>query len=73
MKLQDAIREGEEEIQRCAFELFTLVDSVSRYKEYVEGKISEMKSGLSDTAKSISEAYKASLPTPLVQNSCSDK
>ncbi|PKI46008.1 hypothetical protein CRG98_033648 [Punica granatum] len=67
LKLQDAIKESEEETQRCALELLAMVDSVSEYKEYVEGKISEMKQSLTDTAKSVSEAYKASLPALLAQ------
>ncbi|KAK4803733.1 hypothetical protein SAY86_003550 [Trapa natans] len=72
LKLQDTIRKNEEEIQRCAFELFTMLDSVSGYKEYLEGKIFEMKTSLSDTAKSISDAYRASPPTPFAQSLCSE-
>lgn len=45
-----------------AYELFRLVDSVSRYKEYVESKISEMKSNLAEVAVTISDAYKGSIP-----------
>ncbi|KAG6651963.1 kinetochore protein NDC80 homolog [Carya illinoinensis] len=62
LRLQDAIRQSEEDIQRHAYELFRLVDSVSRYKEYVESKISEMKSNLAEAAVTISDAYKGSLP-----------
>lgn len=60
--MQDAIRQSEEDIQMHAYELFRLVDSVSRYKEYVESKISEMKSNLAEAAVTISDAYKGSLP-----------
>ncbi|KAJ8754952.1 hypothetical protein K2173_015464 [Erythroxylum novogranatense] len=46
LKLQEAIKQGEEEIQMQAQELFKLVDSVSKYKEHVESKIVEIKSRL---------------------------
>ncbi|XVF00738.1 hypothetical protein REPUB_Repub04eG0027300 [Reevesia pubescens] len=62
LRLQEAIRQSEEEIQMHAHELFTVVDSVSKYKEHVESKISEMRVSLSETAAAISDAYKGSLP-----------
>ncbi|XP_044479095.1 kinetochore protein NDC80 homolog [Mangifera indica] len=62
LKLKEAIRQSEEEIQLRACELFALVDSVSKYKEYMESKISDMKGSLSETALTVSEAYKNSLP-----------
>lgn len=62
LKLKEAIRQSEEEIQIRACELFALVDSVSKYKEYMESKISDMKGSLSETALTVSEAYKNSLP-----------
>ncbi|KAL5787524.1 hypothetical protein ACOSP7_004473 [Xanthoceras sorbifolium] len=62
LKLQEAVRQSEEEIQIRACELFALVDSVSKHKEYMESKISEIKSSVSETAASVSEAYKNSLP-----------
>jgi kinetochore protein NDC80 len=61
-RLQEAIKQSEEEIQMCARELFTLVDFVSKYKESVESRISEMKSNLTETAAAVSDAYKSSLP-----------
>ncbi|XP_052207044.1 kinetochore protein NDC80 homolog [Diospyros lotus] len=61
LKLQEATVQDEEETQLCARELFALVDSVSKYKEYVASKISEMKSALSETAVSVSNLYKDSL------------
>lgn len=61
-KLQEAIKRSEEEIQMHARELFTVVDAVSKYKEHMEAKISEMKNKLSETAVSVSGAYKRSLP-----------
>ena len=62
LRLQEAIQQSEEEIQMHARELFVVVDSVSKYKEHVESKISEMRISLSETAASISDAYKGSLP-----------
>lgn len=61
-KLQEAIRQFEEEIQIRALDLFALVDSVSKYKERMESKISKMNKGISETALTVSEAYKNSLP-----------
>lgn len=62
LKLQEAIKQNEEEIQICAWELYALVDSVSKYKEHMASKISEMKSNLSETAGAVSDSYKGSLP-----------
>ncbi|KAK9734041.1 hypothetical protein RND81_04G110700 [Saponaria officinalis] len=42
LKLQDETRKSEEETQLCAYELFALIDSVSRYKEdhgYEKGSV----------------------------------
>ncbi|TXG53887.1 hypothetical protein EZV62_019143 [Acer yangbiense] len=62
VKLQEAVRQIEEETQIRASELLAIVDSVSKHKEYMESKISEMKGSLSETGLAISEAYKNSLP-----------
>ncbi|XP_022762909.1 kinetochore protein ndc80 [Durio zibethinus] len=62
LRLQEAIQQSEEEIQMHARELFMMVDSVSKYKEHVESKISEMRVSLSETAAAVSDAYKGSLP-----------
>ena len=62
LKLQKAMKQRDEEIQLCAWELYALVDSVSKYKEYMASKISEMKSNLSETAGAVSDSYKSSLP-----------
>ncbi|KAJ7968104.1 kinetochore protein NDC80-like [Quillaja saponaria] len=64
LKLQEAVKQSEEEIQMRARDLFMLVDSVSKYKEYMESKIAEMKNDLSATAAAVSDAYKGSLPAP---------
>ncbi|KAK9989186.1 hypothetical protein SO802_029425 [Lithocarpus litseifolius] len=64
-RLQEAVRQSEEEIQMCAREFFSLVDFVSKYKEYVESRISEMKSNLSETVVAVSDSYKNSLPAHL--------
>ncbi|KAK8518649.1 hypothetical protein V6N13_018071 [Hibiscus sabdariffa] len=65
LRLQEAIQQTEEEIQMHARQLFMVVDSVSKYKEHVESKISEMRVSLSETAAAVSEAYKGSLPVQL--------
>ncbi|KAB2091910.1 hypothetical protein ES319_A03G227600v1 [Gossypium barbadense] len=62
LRLQEAIQQSEEEIQIHARQLFMVVDSVSKYKEHVESKISEMRVSLSETAAAVSDAYKGSLP-----------
>ncbi|KAL4275186.1 hypothetical protein AHAS_Ahas20G0082000 [Arachis hypogaea] len=63
LNLQEAIKQSEEEIQMRARELLKLVDSVSKYKEYVGSKISEMNRELSETATAVSEAYRGSFPS----------
>ncbi|GLT41941.1 hypothetical protein SLA2020_159670 [Shorea laevis] len=68
LKLQEAIKESEEEIQMHACKLFALVDSVSKYKEYMESKISEMRTKVSETAIAVSDAYKCSLPAQFGNN-----
>ncbi|KAJ1419942.1 putative kinetochore protein NDC80-like protein [Sesbania bispinosa] len=60
LKLQEAIKQSEEEIQMHARELFKLVDSVSKYKEHVGSKISDMKRDLSETATAVSDVYRGS-------------
>lgn len=63
--LQEAIKHGEEEIQTHASELLMLVDSVSKFKEHSEAKISEMRSALSETAVAVSNTYRGCLPKNL--------
>ncbi|KAE8668341.1 putative Transcription factor ICE1 [Hibiscus syriacus] len=65
LRLQETIQQTEEEIQMHARQLFMVVDSVSKYKEHVESKISEMRISLSETAAVVSEAYKGSLPVQI--------
>ncbi|EEF28028.1 kinetochore protein NDC80 homolog [Ricinus communis] len=62
LKLQEATKQSEEEIQKKARDLFAVVDTVSKYKEHMESKISEMKNKLSETAAAVSDAYKHFLP-----------
>ena len=71
LKLQEAVRQSEEEIQIRACDLSALVDSVSKHKEYMESKISEMKSSLLETALAVAEAYKNSLLETTKYNECS--
>ncbi|XP_074280536.1 kinetochore protein NDC80 homolog [Silene latifolia] len=65
LKLEEETRQSKEETQCCAYELFALIDSVSKYKEHVEKKISEMKRDLSETTEFISSAYKNTLSSEL--------
>lgn len=65
LRLQEAIRQSEDDIQMRACELFALVDSISKYKEYIESKILEMKSNLSKAAVAVSDTYKGSLPAQI--------
>ncbi|XP_026379866.1 kinetochore protein NDC80 homolog [Papaver somniferum] len=62
LKLEETIKQQEEEIQACARELLALVDSVSKYKESMESIISEMKTGLSETAEAVETSFRGSLP-----------
>ncbi|XLT79164.1 hypothetical protein HN873_000917 [Arachis hypogaea] len=66
LNLQGAIKQSEEKIQMRARELLKLVDSISKYKEYVESKISEMNRDLSETATAVSEAYRDSFPAQFI-------
>ncbi|KAJ9705517.1 hypothetical protein PVL29_003522 [Vitis rotundifolia] len=54
-------REVADVLEICAWELYALVDSVSKYKEHMASKISEMKSNLSETAGAVSDSYKGFL------------
>ncbi|MED6148736.1 hypothetical protein PIB30_055692 [Stylosanthes scabra] len=67
LKLQEAVKQSEEEIQMHARELLKLVDLVSKYKEHVASKISEMNRDLSETASAVSEAYRGSFPTHFIK------
>ncbi|KAM2274884.1 hypothetical protein ACFX1S_044634 [Malus domestica] len=61
LKLQDAIKQTEEETQMCAYGLMAVIDSVSKYKEYVQSKIFEMKRDVSETAVAVSDTHKSCL------------
>lgn len=62
MKLQEAIKQSDEEIQSCACEFMALIDSVSKYKEHMQSKVLEMKNDVLETAGALSNAYKGSWP-----------
>ncbi|KAG7565682.1 Kinetochore protein Ndc80 [Arabidopsis suecica] len=59
IRLQEAVKQSEEEVQACAAQLFALIDSISKQKEYMDLKILEIKTGVADTASAVSEIYKA--------------
>ncbi|CAM8952873.1 unnamed protein product [Rhodiola kirilowii] len=65
LNLQNTIKHTDEEIQKCALELFKLVDCVSKCKEHTASKITEMRDKLSQTAAAVSNVYKGSLPPQL--------
>eukprot|EP00262_Sarcandra_glabra_P002887 TRINITY_DN13286_c0_g2_i1.p1 TRINITY_DN13286_c0_g2~~TRINITY_DN13286_c0_g2_i1.p1 ORF type:complete len:174 (+),score=40.56 TRINITY_DN13286_c0_g2_i1:108-629(+) len=58
LKLQDAIKQNEEEIQICAHELLVLVDRVSKYREFMDSLAFEAKTHLSETVRAIAQVYK---------------
>ncbi|EOA25982.1 hypothetical protein CARUB_v10019371mg [Capsella rubella] len=60
LSLQEAVKKSEEEVQACAALLFALIDSISKQKEYMDSKVSEIKTGVADTARAVSEIYKTS-------------
>lgn len=49
-------------MQLCAHELFAVVDSVSKYKEYITSKVGMMKNDLAEAAGTIADLHKAGLP-----------
>ncbi|XP_050377175.1 kinetochore protein NDC80 homolog [Argentina anserina] len=61
LKLQEVTRQSEEETQKCARKLITIIDSVSKYKEHVHTKTAGMKKDVSDTAAMLSDIHKSSL------------
>ncbi|KAL4580676.1 hypothetical protein LXL04_016877 [Taraxacum kok-saghyz] len=61
-KLQETTMRNEEDVQMCAHELLALIDSVSKYKEDMVSKISQMKNEVSETAISIAQIHKVFLP-----------
>ncbi|TYJ50214.1 hypothetical protein E1A91_A01G190400v1 [Gossypium mustelinum] len=65
LRLQEAIQQSKEETQMHARELFMLVDSLSKYKQHVESKISEMRVSLSETTAAVSDAYRGTLPAQI--------
>ncbi|PPS15913.1 hypothetical protein GOBAR_AA04647 [Gossypium barbadense] len=65
LRLQEAIQQSKEETQMHARELFMLVVSLSKYKQHVESKISEMRVSLSETTAAVSDAYRGTLPAQI--------
>ncbi|KAL0848023.1 hypothetical protein Bca101_021270 [Brassica carinata] len=61
VRLEEAVKQSEEEVQAVAAQLFALIDSISKHKEYMDSKILEVKTGVADTASAVSEIYKGSL------------
>lgn len=59
---EDTIQK-EEDVKLCAQELFSLINSVTSYKEYVGSKIARMKSDLLETAGAVADIYKGYRPS----------
>ncbi|MFS7917794.1 putative kinetochore protein Ndc80 [Helianthus anomalus] len=64
-KLQETTTQCEEEVQLCANELFALIDSVSKYKEFTTCKLSEINNAVSETAAAIAQVHKDALTSYL--------
>ncbi|KVI01777.1 kinetochore protein NDC80 homolog [Cynara cardunculus var. scolymus] len=64
-RLQETKKRSEEEVEMCGVELLALIDSVSKYKELIRIKISEMKREVSETAGAIAQIHKASITSNL--------
>ncbi|KAG5379625.1 hypothetical protein IGI04_027467, partial [Brassica rapa subsp. trilocularis] len=54
---KEEAKQSEAEVQATAAKVFELIDSISKHKEYMDSKISEVKTRVED----VSEIYKASL------------
>uniref|UniRef100_A0A0D3CTU6 Uncharacterized protein n=1 Tax=Brassica oleracea var. oleracea TaxID=109376 RepID=A0A0D3CTU6_BRAOL len=61
VRLEEEAKQSEAEVQATAAKPFELIDSISKHKEYMDSKISEVKTRVEDTASAVSEIYKASL------------
>ncbi|KAI3707869.1 hypothetical protein L2E82_36762 [Cichorium intybus] len=60
-KLKETMMRNEEEVQMCGLELLALIDSVSKYKEFMVSKILQIKNEVSESAVSIAQIHKVSL------------
>jgi len=56
------MRQSEEKIQMHAGKLFRLIDAVSKYKEHVGSKVSEVRRELLETVTEVSNIYRDSFP-----------
>lgn len=64
-KLQDAIRETDQETQMCAGELLALIDAVSEYKEFTESLTSRMKANVMELLKFVGDAEASAVSAKL--------
>ncbi|CAI9103915.1 OLC1v1002510C2 [Oldenlandia corymbosa var. corymbosa] len=65
LKLREVMKHTDEEIQLCARELFMLIDSVSKNKEYMKSKIVDMKKDLLETTGAIADVHRGSFSATL--------
>ncbi|CAN8254567.1 unnamed protein product [Cochlearia groenlandica] len=61
LRLKESEKQCDEEVKACASQLFKLIDSVSKHKEYMDSKISEIKTSVDNTASGVAEIYKTGL------------
>lgn len=67
-KLQDAIKETDEETQLCAGELLTVIDAVTSYKEFIESLTSCLRTDVIELVKSVGESKASAVSAKL--NAC---
>lgn len=60
-KWHEVTAQTEEEVKLCSGEMFALIDSVSKYKEYMASKITQMKNELIETASNIADIHRGAL------------
>ncbi|CAK8531198.1 unnamed protein product [Lathyrus sativus] len=62
LKLEETMRQCEEEIQMHGRELFNVIDSVTKYKEQLGSKVSKIKRELLETVTEVAEIYRKAFP-----------
>ncbi|CAN8242257.1 unnamed protein product [Cochlearia groenlandica] len=65
IRLQESEKQRDEEVKACASQLLKLIDSVSKHKEYIDSKISKIKTGVANTKSGVAKIYKRSFKRQL--------
>nr|XP_043634120.1 kinetochore protein NDC80 homolog [Erigeron canadensis] len=60
-RLQETKVQYDDEVQMCEHELFKLIDTVSKYKEFTVSKLTEMENDVAATAAAIAQAHNDSV------------